>query len=212
MTGEGGLCASSFLLHIDVLCFRDLFLSCIFVHLCIQTPSHSAITLDSSFPSRFHARLYICIYLFLRFRIARLLTCMFLRLSIVLIHFHGTNVIFYLFILDLSDHTVASESRTVVQTLSDEASLSRADPRAMKMILSECFSSVRLLSPFVADHETRHQMSLLFRWQYFCQFVSIGAGAVFDIILPSPGVFSHLGGLDASALFLSSIAFRIDTY
>jgi hypothetical protein len=61
MTGEGGRCASSFLLHIDVLCLRDLFLSCIFVHLCIQTPSHSAITLDSSFPSRFYARLYICV-------------------------------------------------------------------------------------------------------------------------------------------------------
>jgi hypothetical protein len=122
----------------------------------------------------------VCICLFLRFRIARLL---FLRLSIVLAHFHGTNIIF-LFILDLADQTVASESPTAAQTLSDKASLSRADPRAMKMILSECFSSVRLLSPFVADHETRHQMSLLFRWQYFCQFVSIGAGAVFNIILP----------------------------
>ena len=167
-------------------------------------------SIPDSRPASMHVYIYIC--LFLRFCIACLLTCMFLRLSIVLVHFHGTNVIFYLFILDLSDQTVASESSTAAQTLSDEASLSRADPRAMKMILSECFSSVRLLSPFVADHETRHQMSLLFRWQYFCQFVSIGAGAVFDIILPSPGVFSHLGGLDASALFLSSIAFRIDTY
>src|ERR1700735_2644087 len=106
MTGEGGRCASSCPSHIDVLCFRDPFHSCICVYLCIQTPSHGAITLDSSSPSPFHARLYICICLFLRFRIARLLSWMFLRPPIVLVHFHGTNVIFYLFILDLSDHTV----------------------------------------------------------------------------------------------------------
>ena len=138
-------------------------------------------SIPDSRPASMHVYIYIC--LFLRFCIACLLTCMFLRLSIVLIHFHGTNVIFLFYFRSLRSNC-SFRKPTATQALSDEASLSRADPRAMKMIFSECFSSIRLLSPFVADHETRHQMSLLFRWQYFCQFVSIGAGAFFDIILP----------------------------
>ena len=48
-----------------------------------------------------HVYIYVCICLFLRFRIARLLTCIFLRLSIVLVHFHETNVIFLFYFRSL---------------------------------------------------------------------------------------------------------------
>jgi len=42
--------------------------------------------------------IHICICVFLRLRIARILTCMFLRHTIFLVHLHGTNVIFIYFI------------------------------------------------------------------------------------------------------------------
>ena len=79
------------LFHIDILCFRA---SLSFLHLCLFMHSDLrvciAITLDSRISSRFYARLYICVCIcvFLRLRIARLLPCRFLRLSIVFFGLH----------------------------------------------------------------------------------------------------------------------------